>query len=79
MFTKSGLYLLLSPFCLLLYSEQNSSLSDLKSEINSSMDSSLQRAKNESKDFEAALVKPSVVVIESVDRIGREGGRGPVL
>ena len=78
MFTKSGLYLLLSPFCLLLYSEQNSSLSDLKSEINSSMDSSLQRAKNESKDFErlAALVKPSVVVIESVDRIGREGGRG---
>ena len=42
------------------------------------MDSSLQRAKNESKDFErlAALVKPSVVVIESVDRIGREGGRG---
>ena len=35
-------------------------------------------AKREAQDFEklAALVKPSVVVVESVDRVGREGGRG---
>ena len=45
---------------------------------NASPPSELALAKREAQDFEklAALVKPSVVVVESVDRVGREGGRG---
>ena len=45
---------------------------------NSSTLSELELAKRDAEDFEklAKLVKPSVVVIESVDRLGREGGRG---
>jgi len=45
---------------------------------NSSTLSELELAKRDAEDFEklAQLVKPSVVVIESVDRMGREGGRG---
>ena len=44
---------------------------------NASTPSELALAKREAQDFEklAALVKPSVVVVESVDRVGREGGR----
>ncbi len=45
---------------------------------NSSTLSELDLAKRDAEDFAklAKLVKPSVVVIESVDRLGREGGRG---
>ncbi len=45
---------------------------------NASTPTELALAKREAEDFEklAALVKPSVVVVESVDRVGREGGRG---
>ncbi|MBT3636454.1 MAG: hypothetical protein HN531_05920 [Opitutae bacterium] len=45
---------------------------------NSSTLSELELAKRDAEDFAklAKLVKPSVVVIESVDRLGREGGRG---
>ena len=45
---------------------------------NSSKLSELQLAKRDAKDFKnlASLIKPSVVVIESVDRNGYEGGRG---
>lgn len=45
---------------------------------NASKLSELELAKRDAEDFEklAKLVKPSVVVIESVDRLGREGGRG---
>ena len=47
-------------------------------EENATKLSELALAKREAQDFEklAALIKPSVVVIESVDRVGREGGRG---
>ena len=47
-------------------------------EENATQLSELALAKREAQDFEklAALIKPSVVVIESVDRVGREGGRG---
>jgi len=47
-------------------------------ESNSTQLSVLQKAKIESTDFEnlAAKIKPSIVVIESVDRVGQEGGRG---
>ena len=50
----------------------------LGKETNSSTLSELELAKRDAEDFEklAKLVKPSVVVIESVDRLGREGGRG---
>ena len=45
---------------------------------NASTLSELDLAKRDADDFAklAKLVKPSVVVIESVDRLGREGGRG---
>lgn len=45
---------------------------------NSSTLSELELAKRDAEDFAnlAKLIKPSVVVIESVDRLGREGGRG---
>lgn len=45
---------------------------------NSTSLSELELAKRDAEDFEklAKLVKPSVVVVESVDRLGREGGRG---
>ena len=45
---------------------------------NSSTLSELDLAKRDAEDFAklAKLVKPSVVLIESVDRLGREGGRG---
>jgi len=48
------------------------------SENNSSKLSELELAKRDAKDFKnlASLIKPSVVVIESVDRNGYEGGRG---
>ena len=48
------------------------------SEDNSSKLSELELAKRDAKDFKnlASLIKPSVVVIESVDRNGYEGGRG---
>lgn len=44
---------------------------------NSTTLSELDLAKRDAEDFAklAKLVKPSVVVIESVDRLGREGGR----
>lgn len=47
-------------------------------ENNSSKLSELELAKRDAKDFKnlASLIKPSVVVIESVDRNGYEGGRG---
>ena len=47
-------------------------------ESNSTKLSDLQLARRDAEDFEklAALVKPSIVVVESVDRVGREGGRG---
>ena len=47
-------------------------------ESNSSNLSDLQLARRDAEDFEnlAALVKPSIVIVESVDRVGREGGRG---
>ena len=47
-------------------------------DANASILSDLELAKRDAEDFEklAKLVKPSVVVIESVDRLGREGGRG---
>ena len=47
-------------------------------ESNSSKLSELELAKKNAKDFKnlASLIKPSVVVIESVDRNGYEGGRG---
>ena len=47
-------------------------------ENNSSMLTELELAKRDAKDFKnlASLIKPSVVVIESVDRNGYEGGRG---
>lgn len=53
-------------------------LADKKLDSNSTKLSELQIAKKEAKDFEklASLVKPSIVVIESVDRLGREGGQG---
>ena len=49
-----------------------------KHDSNSTNLSELEIAKKNAEDFEklAALVKPSIVVIESVDRLGREGGRG---
>ena len=49
-----------------------------KSESNSSRLTELELAKRDAKDFKnlASLIKPSVVVIESVDRNGYEGGRG---
>ena len=49
-----------------------------KTEVNSSKLSELELAKKDAKDFKnlASLIKPSVVVIESVDRNGYEGGRG---
>ena len=49
-----------------------------KNESNSSGLTDLQLAKRDAEDFEklAALIKPSIVVVEGVDRIGREGGRG---
>lgn len=45
---------------------------------NSSKLSDLQLAKRDAEDFKnlAKLIKPSIVIIESVDRTGREGGRG---
>ena len=47
-------------------------------ESNATQLSVLQKAKIESADFEnlAAKIKPSIVVIESVNRVGQEGGRG---
>ena len=47
-------------------------------ESNSSRLTELELAKRDAKDFKnlASLIKPSVVVIESVDRNGYEGGRG---
>lgn len=47
-------------------------------DLNSSKLSALQQAKLDAEDFKnlVKLIKPSIVVIESVDRIGREGGRG---
>jgi S1-C subfamily serine protease/regulator of sirC expression with transglutaminase-like and TPR domain len=47
-------------------------------DLNLSKLSTLQLAKQEAEDFEnlVKLIKPSIVVVESVDRIGREGGRG---
>ena len=47
-------------------------------DLNLSKLSSLEQAKREAEDFEnlVKLIKPSIVVVESVDRIGREGGRG---
>ena len=47
-------------------------------ETNSTGLSELDLAKRDAKDFKdlATLIKPSVVVIESVDRNGYEGGRG---
>ena len=47
-------------------------------DLNSSDLSELQLAKQDAENFEklVKLIKPSIVVIESVDRIGREGGRG---
>ena len=47
-------------------------------ENNSSRLTELELAKRDAKDFKnlASLIKPSVVVIESVDRNGYEGGRG---
>jgi regulator of sirC expression with transglutaminase-like and TPR domain len=49
-----------------------------ETENNSSKLSELELAKRDAKDFKklASLIKPSVVVIESVDRNGYEGGRG---
>ena len=49
-----------------------------KADSNSSKLSELELAKKDAKDFKnlASLIKPSVVVIESVDRNGYEGGRG---
>ena len=49
-----------------------------KAESNTSKLSELELAKKDAKDFKnlASLIKPSVVVIESVDRNGYEGGRG---
>jgi len=47
-------------------------------ETNSTSLSELELAKRDAKDFKnlATLIRPSVVVIESVDRNGYEGGRG---
>ena len=47
-----------------------------KADSNSSKLSELELAKKDAKDFKnlASLIKPSVVVIESVDRNGYEGG-----
>ena len=47
-------------------------------ESNSTRLSELELAKKDAKDFKklASLINPSVVVIESVDRNGYEGGRG---
>ena len=52
-----------------------------KTESNSSKLSELELAKKDAKDFKnlASLIKPSVVVIESVDRNGYEGGAELVL
>ena len=49
-----------------------------ESDNNSTKLSELELAKRDAKDFKnlATLIKPSVVVIESVDRNGYEGGRG---
>ena len=49
-----------------------------ESDNNSTQLSELELAKRDAKDFKnlATLIKPSVVVIESVDRNGYEGGRG---
>ena len=53
-------------------------LTGKEAENNSSKLSELELAKRDAKDFKnlASLIKPSVVVIESVDRNGYEGGRG---
>jgi len=50
----------------------------VKNDTNSSGLSELQLAKRDAEDFEklAQLIKPSVVIIDSVDRIGRKGGKG---
>ena len=47
-------------------------------DTNTSELSDLQLAKRDAEDFEklAQLIKPSVVIIDSVDRIGRKGGKG---
>ena len=53
-------------------------ISSVAEETNSTSLSELELAKRDAKDFKnlATLIKPSVVVIESVDRNGYEGGRG---
>lgn len=53
-------------------------LCEEKKDSNTTKLSELQLAKRDAEDFEnlAALIKPSIVVVESVDRTGREGGRG---
>ena len=50
----------------------------INNDTNSSGLSELQLAKRDAEDFEklAQLIKPSVVIIDSVDRIGRKGGKG---
>jgi regulator of sirC expression with transglutaminase-like and TPR domain len=47
-------------------------------DLNASKSTDLQLAKRDSKGFEnlTELIKPSIVIIDSVDRIGREGGKG---
>ena len=51
---------------------------EIDPDSNSSNLSELQLAKRDAKGFEklAQLIKPSVVIIDSVSRIGREGGKG---
>ena len=65
-----GLYILLIAYTGYAYGKET--------ESNSSKLSELELAKKDAKDFKnlASLIKPSVVVIESVDRNGYEGGRG---
>ena len=51
---------------------------EIDPDSNSSNLSELQLAKRDAKGFEklAKLIKPSVVIIDSVSRIDREGGKG---
>ena len=68
-----GLYILLIAYTGYAYGKET--------ESNSSKLSELELAKKDAKDFKnlASLIKPSVVVIESVDRNGYEGGLELVL
>ena len=78
-FLRVSIRLYLSVLALFLFCTTHGHLNAKDAiESNSSNLSELQLAKRDAEDFEnlAALVKPSIVIVESVDRVGREGGRG---